>query len=196
MAIEIVYETHAPTLDNERGFATGWHQGELSEWGRGQARELGERHANEVIDVVYTSDLRRATDTAEIAFGQRDVPIRPDARLRECNYGEWNGAPADQVHADRGRYIGVPYPGGETYGQVVDRVEHFLVDLAASDASRVVLISHRAPWYAMEHLLGGVPLRDLVTGPFEWRPGWRYEVGPRFAGRATVTPAPASRQTS
>jgi broad specificity phosphatase PhoE len=176
MALEIVYETHSPTLDNDRGFATGWNHGELSEWGRGQARELGERHAGGHIDVVYTSDLRRATDTAEIAFGEQGVEIRPDARLRECNYGEWNGARVDRIHTDRGRYIDVPYPGGETYRQVVERMRDFLADIAASDAKRVVLISHRAPWYAMEHLLNGVPLEEIVTGPFEWQPGWRYVV--------------------
>jgi hypothetical protein len=52
----------------------------------------------------------------------------------------------------------------------------FLTDVAASDAKRVVLISHRAPWYAMEHLLNGVPLADVVVAPFEWQPGWRYVV--------------------
>ena len=176
MGIEIVYETHSPTLDNERGFATGWNQGELSEWGRGQARELGERHADDIIDVVYSSDLQRATDTAEIAFGERSVEIRHDARLRECNYGDWNGAAVDLVHEDRGRYIDTAYPSGETYRQVVSRMRDFLSELATSDARHVVVISHRAPWYAMEHLLNGVDLEDVVVAPFEWQPGWRYEL--------------------
>ena len=174
MAIEIVYETHSTTLDNERGFATGWNQGELSEVGRQQARETGLRHADREIDVVYPSDLRRATESAEIAFGNRDIEIRADARLRECNFGEWNGALVERVHADRKRFIDEPHPGGETYRQVVDRVRNFLDELAMTDAKSVVLISHRAPWYAMEHLLKDVALEDVVVAPFEWQPGWRY----------------------
>ncbi len=176
MAIEIVYEMHSTTLDNERGFATGWNQGELSEVGRQQARETGLRHADRSIDVVYPSDLRRATESAEIAFGGRDVEIRADARLRECNYGEWNGAPVDTIHADRKRFIDRPHPGGESYRDVVERVDDFLKELAASGHSSVVLISHRAPWYAMEHLLNGIPLLDVVESTFEWQPGWRYTV--------------------
>jgi broad specificity phosphatase PhoE len=173
---EVIYETHSTTLDNERGFATGWNQGQLSKIGQQQARETGLRHANRAIDVVYPSDLLRATESAQIAFGDRDVEIRPDARLRECNYGEWNGAPVDQVHADRKRFIDEPHPGGESYRDVVERVEDFLRELGSSGHTSVVLISHRAPWYAMEHLLNGVPLLDVVESTFEWRPGWRYEL--------------------
>jgi 2,3-bisphosphoglycerate-dependent phosphoglycerate mutase len=42
--VEIIFETHALTLDNERGIATGWNGGELSSEGRRLATELGERH--------------------------------------------------------------------------------------------------------------------------------------------------------
>ncbi len=174
MTIEIVYETHSTTLDNERGFATGWNQGELSETGREQARELGARHANRPIDVVYSSDLKRATKTAEIALGGLGIEIRHDARLRECNFGEWNGAPVEQVHADRRRFIDERHPNGESYRDVIDRMREFLDELARDSSSSVVLISHRAPWYAMEHLLNGVALEQVVVSTFEWQPGWRY----------------------
>ena len=62
--IELVYETHALTVDNERGVATGWLPGELSRSGRGLARELGERRRNDGIAAVFCSDLRRAIETA------------------------------------------------------------------------------------------------------------------------------------
>jgi broad specificity phosphatase PhoE len=174
MAIEIVYETHSTTLDNERGLATGWNHGELSITGRKQAEELGLRHADRSVDAVYSSDLGRASETAQIAFADRGVEIHQDQGLRECNYGEWNGAPVDQIHRDRKRFIEERHLGGESYLDVVHRVRDFLDHLAASGVGSVVLISHRAPWYAMEHLLNGVPLEDVVVAPFEWQPGWRY----------------------
>lgn len=68
MGIEIVFETHSTTEDNEAGRATGWLPGRLSEQGRAQARELGRRRARDGIAAVFCSDLRRAVQTAELAF--------------------------------------------------------------------------------------------------------------------------------
>ena len=47
MSVEIVYETHATSEDNEAGIATGWLPGRLSTHGREQARELGERRRDD-----------------------------------------------------------------------------------------------------------------------------------------------------
>ena len=90
----MVYETHSLSVDNERGIATGWLPGRLSENGKRLATELGERRRADGIGVVFTSDLRRAVETAEIAFTGTAIPIRRDARLRECNFGTMNGTPA------------------------------------------------------------------------------------------------------
>src|ERR1700758_1453422 len=100
MAIELVFETHSTTEDNKRGRATGWLPGRLSEQGRAQARELG-RRALDGIAAVFCSDLRRAVQTAELAFDGSDVPLLHDWRLRECDYGELNGMPAAEMHAGR-----------------------------------------------------------------------------------------------
>ncbi|HEX4526496.1 MAG TPA: phosphoglycerate mutase family protein, partial [Gaiellaceae bacterium] len=64
MTITVIFETHSTSVDNERGIATGWNQGELSETGRTQARELGDRRRDDGIAIVFTSDLRRAVETA------------------------------------------------------------------------------------------------------------------------------------
>ena len=69
MSIEIVYETHSTSTDNESGIATGWLDGRLSETGRRQAGELGARRRANRLDAVFTSDLGRAVETAELAFG-------------------------------------------------------------------------------------------------------------------------------
>ena len=74
MAVEVVFETHSLTEDNERGVATGWLEGRLSERGRRLAAELGERRRPEVPAAVFVSDLARAVETAEIAFGGTAIP--------------------------------------------------------------------------------------------------------------------------
>ena len=87
VAIEVVFETHSTTVDNEEGRATGWLPGQLSERGRAQARELGQRRVNDGITAVFTSDLARAAETASAAFGGSALPVLHDWRLRECDYG-------------------------------------------------------------------------------------------------------------
>ena len=68
MAIELVFETHSITVDNEQGRATGWLPGQLSEQGRLQARQLGRRRFSDRIAAVFSSDLARAAETASVAF--------------------------------------------------------------------------------------------------------------------------------
>jgi broad specificity phosphatase PhoE len=124
---------------------------------------------------VFTSDLRRAVETAEIAFGGSGIPVFEDRRLRECDYGELNGMPTERLLAERSHRIDVPYPAGESYRDVVVRVRAFLEDVAAEhDGSRVVLIGHSATRWALDHLLTGTPLEELVDAPFAWREGWEY----------------------
>ena len=175
MPVEIVYETHSITTDNEAGIATGWLPGALSPRGRALARELGERRRHDGLAAVFTSDLARAVETAAIAFAGSDVPVYRDPRLRECDYGDLNGMPVARLAAERARHIDDPFPGGQSYRQVVEATRGFLLDLAAGwDGRRVLVIAHSANRWALDHLLRGVPLEDLVNAPFAWQEGWDY----------------------
>lgn len=176
--IELVFETHSLSTDNERGIATGWLDGALSARGRELAQELGQRRRADGLAAVFTSDLGRAVETAEIAFGGSGIPIYRDARLRECNYGDLNGLPGDLVAAEQSKHLEAPFVDGESYTDVVERVRSFLLDLGhAWDGSRVLVIGHSATRWSLDHLLLGIPLADLVGAPFEWREGWDYTVG-------------------
>ena len=174
--IELVYETHSTTVDNETGIATGWLDGLLSENGRVQATALGERRREDGLAAVFTSDLGRAIETAEVAFAGSELPVHHDWRLRECDYGELNGAPVAEIdEGGRVRRIDEPFPGGESYRQVVDRTRSFLNDLFPEfDGARILLIAHSANRWALQHLLLGVPLEELVGAPFDWQEGWEY----------------------
>ena len=174
--IEIVFETHSTTTDNERWVASGWLDGQLSPLGRRQAKELGERREDDELVAVFCSDLARAVETAQIAFGGRGLPIFHDWRLRECNYGELNGAPVAEIdEAGRVGRIDEPFAGGESYRQVVERTRKFLNDLFPElDGSRVLLIAHSANRWALQHLLLGAPLEEVVGAPFDWQEGWEY----------------------
>jgi 2,3-bisphosphoglycerate-dependent phosphoglycerate mutase len=173
--IELVFETHSLTTDNEQGRATGWLGGTLSPLGRAFAAELGRRRRDDGIDVVFTSDLARAVGTAAIAFSGAPMPVVLDWRLREIDYGEWNGAPVETIEHERSSRVDLPFPGGESYRDAVARVGSFLDDLAAERVGqRVVVIGHTATRWALDHLLDGRPLERVVIEPFDWREGWEY----------------------
>jgi 2,3-bisphosphoglycerate-dependent phosphoglycerate mutase len=178
--LEIVFETHSTSVDNERGIATGWLPGRLSPHGKRQAEELGARRRDDGLSAVYTSDLTRAVETAEIAFAGSPLPIYRECRLRECNYGELNGAPVPELDAVRVQHVDEPFPGGESYRAAVARVGEFLDELVAErDGERVLLIGHGATRFALDHLVNGVPLEQLVSAPFDWQEGWIYRLTAR-----------------
>ena len=177
MSIEIVYETHALTEDNERGTATGWLPGRLSAQGRANAAAMGRRRRDDGVAAVFCSDLRRAVETAQIAFGDTDIPILYDWRLRECDFGARHGSPSVELERDRLDHCERPYPGGESHSQAIRRVAGFLADLPTRWADmRVMLIGHLATYRGLEHVVNGLSVRELVAARFEWRPGWEYRL--------------------
>jgi 2,3-bisphosphoglycerate-dependent phosphoglycerate mutase len=174
--IELVFETHSTSEDNERGLATGWLPGRLSRIGREQAHELGQRRGNDRLDAIFTSDLSRAIETVAVAFPDPHIPVLHDWRLRECDYGSLNGAASSTLR--RRDHLVAPYPAGESWEQAVARVGRFLHDLELRwSGRRVLVVGHTATRWAFDHLLDGIPLESLVEEPFEWREGWEYRLG-------------------
>jgi broad specificity phosphatase PhoE len=168
MSTELVFVTHSTSTDNEAGIASGHRDVSLSELGRRQAAELGERYRNG-FDAVYCSDLRRAVETAEIAFAS----FRVDARLREQDYGERTGAPSREIETERLVTVDAPFPGGESLRDVVERMRSFVAELEPS--RRALVIGHRATKIGFDVLLGRMTLEDAVQAPYVWQPGWTYE---------------------
>lgn len=89
---------HAETDWNRDGRWQGHSDTHLNDVGREQAlRVAGELHD---VDVVYSSDLARARETAEIIAGALGIDIRFDPRLRERSFGAWEGLTAPEIEAD------------------------------------------------------------------------------------------------
>jgi broad specificity phosphatase PhoE len=89
MELRIMYFVHGTTVDNANGKCSGWKQTELTDLGRERAIRLGQIQKDANFDVIFTSDLIRAIDTAKLAFP--NVKHIADSRLRECNYGDLDG---------------------------------------------------------------------------------------------------------
>ncbi|HET7173983.1 MAG TPA: histidine phosphatase family protein [Nocardioidaceae bacterium] len=195
MSVQIVFETHATSEDNEAGLASGWLPGRLSKAGRQQASRLGRRRRQDGLAAVFCSDLQRAVETAQIAFGNTDLKLFYDWRLRECDYGDLNGAPAELIHQTRQQRLRTPYPGGESWEQAVRRVRGTLDDLARCwSGARVLLVGHVATRWALDHFVASRSLAELAATEFTWHPGWEYRTDElRVPARGRRDCAPPSR---
>jgi len=177
--LTIFYSPHMTSVDNETGHASGHADVPLSATGRKLAQELGQHYAAYALDAVFCSDLQRASTTTQIAFAGRNLPIVPDARLREYDYGDLTQYPVAQVEEEFLRCITEPFPHGESLLMVVQRVGAFLGEvLHEYDGKTIVVIGHRATKYGLEYWCGDASLEDIVRTPWEWRevPIWRYEL--------------------
>jgi broad specificity phosphatase PhoE len=174
--ITIIFETHSTTVDNEAKLAAGWYDVALSDLGEQQAKQLGERRAGEHFDAIFCSDLQRSYNTAKLAFGDK-FPIVQDERLRECNYGSLNRTPKADVEAMREQALTVPFPDGESYEDTSQRMKSFLQDLLKDyDGKTVMIVGHRATQYGLDQWAKGMSLHDAVLAPWQWQPGWKYEL--------------------
>lgn len=178
MSIKITYFVHGTTTDNEAGISTGWNQGELSELGIRQSKQLGDLIKDKKFDVVFCSDLKRALDSAKLAF-EGLAPVIPDQRLRECNYGKFNGQSESIVEPMHEKSITGKFPEGESCEDVKTRVADFLEFLKKNyDGKSVAIVSHKAPQLALDVLLKNKTWAQAFAEDWRknksWQPGWDY----------------------
>lgn len=118
----------------------------LTERGRAQAHELAARLAETELDAIYSSDLQRARETAEVVGKARQVEVRTLVSLREVDVGSWSGltrAEAEQRFPDAyRRWIagGEGWADGETYEQLSARVVSAIRQISAEQPQRRVLV--------------------------------------------------------
>jgi probable phosphoglycerate mutase len=142
----ILLARHGETDWNSERRWQGHADRPLNEVGRQQARELAETLTDRAIDVVYSSDLLRAHETALIVGERLGLPVSVDAGLREVDVGDWSG----RVHSEiegldpdgyrRWREGGKGWAGGESYEEMGERVVAAVLRLAARHPGETVLI--------------------------------------------------------
>ncbi len=179
MSIQITYFVHGTTTDNERHVSSGWKDVELSPLGVKQSVDLKEQTKDKTFDVVFCSDLQRAYNSAKLTWEGLHTII-PDARLRECNYGKLNGASSDIVEPmQEEECIVKPFPEGESYEDVKNRVADFLEFLMKNyDGRNIAIVAHKAPQLSMDVLIKGKSWKQALAEDWrksrDWKPGWEY----------------------
>lgn len=141
---------HGETTYNAEGRVQGHEDPPLTPLGFRQAKAIADRLASEKIDAVYSSDLVRATSTAEIIAARHSLSIETTALLRESNLGVLQGMTREEVEERYPKEVcewrrdPVKYrpPGGETTDQVIGRARQFLDSLTTRGSLTAVIVGH------------------------------------------------------
>ena len=177
MSIKIMYFVHGTTTDNASKLCSGWKEAMLNDLGKEQAENLGgvSRERDDKFDIMFTSDLKRAIDSSNIAFPEVEK-IR-DKRLRECNYGDLDGEHKSLVIYEE--HIDDKFPNGESLKDVEMRMRDFVNYLKENyDGKTIGIVAHRAPQLALEVITKNISWEEANQNDWrktgDWQPGWEY----------------------
>ena len=142
---------HGQTNWNILGKTQGHGNSDLTAKGIEQATELAESIVNYPIDYIYSSDLGRAVQTAQILGDKLNIKVEETEALREMGFGEWEGLLIDEIKANYANVYATwrnePHlaqiPGGETLHLIKDRVDSFIQSLNEKyDDKHILLVTH------------------------------------------------------
>ncbi len=144
--MKIDFVRHGKTNHNEKGIATGWDDPELNLDGISQAKDTAKLISNN-YDELYSSDLLRCKQTAQILNEKLGLKIKYDQRLRERNFGSLAGKNFSSMDSslvlkekDKNQeYDYRPY-GGESVEDVKERIFSFIRDILVTSNNKNVLV--------------------------------------------------------
>jgi 2,3-bisphosphoglycerate-dependent phosphoglycerate mutase len=164
--VQLLLVRHGETTWNREGRIQGHRDSPLTERGLAQAEAAAARLARERIDVLYSSDLGRARQTAQQVAAATALGIRLDSGLRERAFGILEGKTWDEIatdHPDEARLLAEDpshaMPGGESLAQFRDRVTGALRRIAReAGAETIALVTHGGVLGVLYREAMGIPL--------------------------------------
>jgi len=160
----IVLLRHGDTVGNSRERFHGSGDVALSDEGRAQVRAAGRRLATEVFDLVASSPLRRAWQSAALLSGGAPVLLVP--QFSEIDFGRWEGLSTEEIAAQdpvlykswRDGAADFEFPGGELRAAFRERVIAGFGVLERTGAENALVAAHRGVIRALANHLLGAPL--------------------------------------
>jgi broad specificity phosphatase PhoE len=154
---ELIFVRHGLTEWNASRRFQGRTDVPLSDHGRMQARAVAQALRAESLQAIYASDLSRALETARIVAKPHGIEVVADPRLREFDFGVWEGLTWDEIVASRPELRDQPTTsarrytpeGGESFEAVRERVTSFFDELDALGVrGRIAIVTHAGPLHA------------------------------------------------
>ncbi len=168
MTMKLYLIRHGETDWNAEKRLQGSIDTELNAVGRAQAEAFIPSLESVGITLIYSSNLKRALQTAEILAHALAVPLSVDERLRECSFGTIEGLTLDELAAQHGGKQsdffgndGQDYDfrdkGGEDRNGVIERQLSFLSEIKECGADAVLLVGHGTSFNSLLSHLGHPP---------------------------------------
>ncbi len=165
---KIILVRHGQSIGNLTRTFLGHTDLDLSEMGYQQAKATAEQLKNEIIDKIYSSDLKRAYNTAVFHAKMRNIEVIPRVNLREAYAGEWEGKNVDQLieiwgremFADqwKARFGEFTFPGGESVKDAGERFYSEILAISKENQGKTILIcAHAAVIRAFWAIINRIP---------------------------------------
>ncbi len=170
--MHLVLIRHGQTEWNAIGRWQGQADPPLNDTGRMQAQQTALELRSQHLDALFSSDLRRARETAEIIADVLSLEVQLEPRLCEVNLGDWQGLYSDEIRArwpeQMRLWLESPLtarpPNGESVHELDARVLAAVHDIAARYADkRVGIVAHELPIAIITIHAAGIPLEQLRT---------------------------------
>jgi broad specificity phosphatase PhoE len=169
---------HGEAEGNAKGILMGHMDLPLTEKGKSQAWGVGEKLKDVHFDAIYSSDLMRAKQTAEIIAKERDLIIQTSKLIRERTYGIHEGKPREKYLKDTQAFweklnelseeerLKVEYPDGmESNASIMSRAITFLREVAVANPGKTVLVVAHGGIMANFLIEIGFAERGELAGP-------------------------------
>lgn len=181
MRVKIFLQRHGQSVGNAEGLYLGHTDLGLTEEGREQARITAEHLSDEEIDVIYSSDLKRAYETAIPHAVLRNLEVKNSKNLREIFVGDWEGMRVPELKREhyeefviRRTYRNFVYPNGESTYHAAERMKAELLKICGENPDKTLLVvSHSAVIRAFWYYLSGYT-EENMTDRVKFMPNCAY----------------------
>ncbi len=159
---------HGQALSNVNNVISCWpEKGEfpLTEEGKKQIKKASEELSLKNIDYIYSSDILRTKQSAEIVSKKLGVDVLYDERLREYNVGIFNGKPIAEYSknfSDQMKRFENKAEEGETYNDIKKRIKSFVDEKENKfEGKNILIISHQIPIIMFLGVIEGLSSQEI-----------------------------------
>src|SRR3989344_3902247 len=160
---------HGEALSNVREVMSCWpekFENLLTGLGREMIKVAAETLNKKGIDLIFASDVLRTKQTAEIVSEKLNLPVNFDKRLREVDFGSFNGKAVlelDEYFKKESDRIKNSIPGGESYEKILKRINDFLKEIDSKyQGKNILVVTHGFFWWILKSIINGVSLLEAI----------------------------------
>ncbi|OPZ85859.1 MAG: Phosphoserine phosphatase 1 [Firmicutes bacterium ADurb.Bin419] len=173
--MKIYITRHGETQWNKKGLMQGWKNSDLTEKGIENAKRLGESLKDINFDVIYSSPLDRAIETAKCINGESNTKIVLIESLKEMGFGIWEGMehskikelyPEQYTNFWERPHLYKPQENGESFEELLVRVKKAWDEILKAGGNNILIVTHAVVLKTLYTIIKNLELKDLWNPPF------------------------------